>query len=94
MKAGDNSSKEAEMLDDITKGYDVSLVGETGDTWEILCKKSKSNTSKDDPSKMDLVFSKNTYLPVSLKTNMKLITVTPSEFRRRRSPSILLPTRA
>jgi len=76
VKAGDNSSKEAEMLDDITKGYDVSLVKETGDTWEILCKKSKGNISKEDPSKMDLVVSKKTYLPVSLKTKMKGITVT------------------
>ena len=80
MKSGDNSTKEAEMLDDITSGYDVSLVKENGDSWEILCKKSKSNNSKDDPSKMDLVVSRKNYLPVSLKAKVKGITMTLRDF--------------
>ena len=80
VKNGDNSTKETEMLNDITSGYDVSLVKETEDSWEILCKKSKSNTSKDDASKMELVVSKKNYLPISLKAKTKGITMTLRDF--------------
>ncbi len=77
VKSGDKSSgKEAEMLDDITEGYDVSIASETADRWNILCKKSKGNKSKDDPSKMDLVVSKKTWLPISLAAKMKGLTIT------------------
>lgn len=52
-------------LNGITDGYDVKLKKETADAWHIQCTKSKTNTNKDDPKKMDLVVAKGTYLPVS-----------------------------
>lgn len=52
-------------LNGITDGYDVKLKKETADAWHIQCTKSKTNTNKDDPKKMDLVVAKGTYLPIS-----------------------------
>lgn len=75
-----SSSKDSEMLYNITDGYDVSIAGETADTWKILCKKSKDNKSKDDSSKMDLVVSKKTYLPVSLSAKAKGVTIILRDF--------------
>ena len=65
-----------EMLNGITEGYDVSLTRETTSAWYILCKKSRSNTNKDDPKTMDLVVSKGTYLPISLTAKVSVVTVT------------------
>lgn len=63
------TSSEAEdsmnTLNGITDGYDVKLKKETADAWHIQCTKSKTNTNKDDPKKMDLVVAKGTYLPIS-----------------------------
>ena len=67
---------EAEMFSGITEGYDVSLQKETADAWYILCKKSKNNTEKDDPKTMNLVVSKGTYYPISLKAKASGVTVT------------------
>lgn len=72
----DDSSPEAEMFEGITDGYDVTLKNETADAWYLVCKKSKDNTDKDDPSKMDLVVSKKTYLPISLSTKMQGVRLT------------------
>lgn len=66
----------AELLNGIADGYDVTLTRETADAWYIRCKKSRSNTNKDDPKKMDLVVAKGTYYPVSLSTEISGITVT------------------
>lgn len=72
----DDSSPEAEMFEGITDGYDVTLKNETADAWYLLCKKSKDNIDKDDPSKMDLVVSKKTYLPISLSAKMQGVRLT------------------
>ena len=72
----DDSSPEAEMFEGITDGYDVTLKNETADAWYLVCTKSKDNTDKDDPSKMDLVVSKKTYLPISLSTKMQGVRLT------------------
>ena len=72
----DDSSPEAEMFEGITDGYDVTLKNETADAWYLVCKKSKDNIDKDDPSKMDLVVSKKTYLPISLSTKMQGVRLT------------------
>lgn len=64
------------MLDSVTEGYDVFLKKETVTAWYIQCKKSKSNTNKDDPKTMDLVVAKGTYHPVSLSARVSGITVT------------------
>lgn len=65
----------AKLFDAITEGYDVSLGRETATAWTIRCKKSKSNTSKDDPKSMDLVVAKGTYYPVSLSAKVSGVSV-------------------
>ena len=67
-------------LSGITDGYDVKFKKETADTWHILCTKSKTNTNKADPKKMDLVVSKATYLPISHSITIKGVTVTLRDF--------------
>ena len=74
-KKSDEQSS-TEMLNGITKGYDVSITKETADAWYIKCRKSRTNTVKDDPKKMDLVVSKANYYPLSLSTEASLVTVT------------------
>ena len=70
----------AEMLNNVTDGYDVSLKKETADAWYFLCKKSRDNKEKDDPKTMDIVVAKGTFWPVSLSTKMKGVTVTMYDF--------------
>lgn len=67
---------DAEMFNGITEGYDVSIAKETNTTWNLLCKKSKSNKDKDAPKKMELVVAKGSYMPVSLKTKVSGISIT------------------
>ena len=67
-------------LSGITDGYDVKFKKETADAWHILCTKSKTNTNKDDPKKMDLVVSKATYLPISHSITIKGVTVILRDF--------------
>lgn len=67
-------------LSGITDGYDVKFKKETADAWHILCTKSKTNTNKDDPKKMELVVSKATYLPISHSITIKGVTVTLRDF--------------
>lgn len=73
-------SNDAEMLNDITDGYDVILKKETAEAWYIQCKKSKGNKSKDDPKTMDLVVAKGTYYPISLKASISGVTMTIRDF--------------
>ena len=68
------------MLKNVTEGYDVRLSKETGEAWYFVCTKSKTNTNKDDPKKMDLVVSKTTYLPISTTVKEKGVTVTMRDF--------------
>ncbi len=74
----DNGSSQQgnEMLSGITEGYNVSIVKETADSWQLRCDKAKGNKDKDDPAKMNLVVAKKTWLPVSLKAKYKGVTVT------------------
>ena len=74
--AGDNVN----ALKNVTEGYDVKLKKETDEAWYFVCTKSKDNTNKDDPKKMDLVVSKATYLPVSHSVKEKGVTVTLRNF--------------
>ena len=69
------SEKNAEMFTGITEGYDVSIKSETDAVWNIVCKKSKSNTVKDDPKTMNLTIRKKDYIPVSLSAKMSGVTV-------------------
>lgn len=67
-------------LNGITEGYNVKLTKETADAWYILCTKSKTNTNKDDPKKMNLVVSKSTYLPISHSVTVEGVKVTLRDF--------------
>lgn len=67
---------DAKMFNGITDGYDVKLDKETSDTWQFLCKRSKSNPDKDAPKRMTLVVAKGTYMPVSLSASVSLMTIT------------------
>ena len=67
---------DAKLFNGITDGYDVKLDKETSDTWQFLCKRSKSNPDKDAPKKMTLVVAKGTYMPVSLSASVSLMTIT------------------
>ena len=71
-----DESSDAEMFEDITDGYDVSIAKETADAWYILCKKSKTNKDKDAPKSMDLVVAKGTFYPKSLSTKLSGVTLT------------------
>lgn len=71
-----DSEGDAEMFNGISKGYDVTIDKETAKTWELICKKSKSNKDKDAPKKMELVVAKGTYMPISLKTKISGIGIT------------------
>ena len=81
-KAGTTSDAESnkKMIDSVTQGYDVRLKGQTDEVWQFRCTKSRDNTDKDDPKNMDLVVSKSTYLPVSIKASMHGVTVTLRDF--------------
>jgi outer membrane lipoprotein-sorting protein len=68
------------MLKGVTDGYDVRLRSETDEVWNIRCTKSKTNKEKDDPRTMDLVVAKGSYMPVSLKSTLKGVTVTLRNF--------------
>lgn len=76
-----NPDGNAEMLEGITAGYDVSISKQTADAWYIKCKKSKTNTDKDDPNTMDLVVEKGSYLPKSLSAKVSLVTVTIKDLK-------------
>ena len=65
-----------EMFQSATDGYDVSISKETDKAWYLRCKKSRSNTNKDDPKNMDLVIAKGTYMPISLSAKVSGITIT------------------
>lgn len=79
--SGDKDADGADLLKDITSGYDVSLRKQTATQWSIRCKKSRSNTDPDVPKTMDLVIDKNTCLPVSLTATMKEGTLVLHDFQ-------------
>lgn len=72
----DIDGSEADLFSGILEGYDVTLKKETDEAWYLLCQKSKDNTEKEDPVKMDLVVSKTTNLPISLSTKVSGVTLT------------------
>ena len=67
---------DAEMFTGIADGYDVSFEKQTDQAWYIICKKSKTNTNKDDPKTMHVVVSKANYYPISLSAKMSGVTLT------------------
>ena len=53
----------------------MTMTKETDSAWYFDCKKSKSNTKKDDPKKMSLIVAKSNYMPLDLTAKMKGVTV-------------------
>ncbi|MBO4475302.1 MAG: hypothetical protein J5737_01075 [Bacteroidales bacterium] len=78
LKPGESKESDGDisMFNGITEGYDVSITKETAKAWYIRCKKSKSNTDKDAPKKMDLVVAKGTYYPISLTASASGMEIT------------------
>lgn len=64
------------MFKDVTEGYDVSLKKETDKAWYFSCKKSRTNTKKDDPKTMEIVVEKGSYMPLSLSARLSGVTMT------------------
>ena len=65
-----------EMFQNAAEGYDVSIAKENATSWTIKCKKSRTNTNKDDPKNMEIVVAKGTYYTMSLSAKVDLVTVT------------------
>ena len=75
-KASDSSDEDnLKLAKGITDGYDVSLSKETADAWYFNCKKSRTNTDKDDPKNMTLAIQKGTYMLKELTAKLKGVTV-------------------
>ena len=75
-KKTSSEQENMQMFESVTEGYDVFLKKETDQAWYLQCKKTKSNTNKDDPKTIDLVVAKGTYHPISLSAKVSGITVT------------------
>lgn len=82
-KASKSSSDDnMSALKGVTDGYDVKLKKEDDIAWYFVCTKSKTNTNKDDPKKMDLAVSKTTFLPVRTSITQHGVTVTFRDFAK------------
>ena len=73
--SGSSSEDNLKLAEGITEGYDVTISKETADAWYLNCKKSKSNTDKDDPKTITLVVEKGTYMMKELSTKVQGLTV-------------------
>ncbi len=78
--SGTPDAENLNMLDGVTDGYDVKLKKEDDQAWYFRCTRMKSNPNKDDPKAIDLVVSKSTYLPVSVKASEKGVTIVMRDF--------------
>ena len=72
---GSDAEDNMKMLEDITDGYDVKFKKEDASAWYFRCTKTKDNPRKDDPKNMELTVSKANYLPISVKSVVKGVTV-------------------
>ena len=70
-------TKNFEGLD---QDYDLKIVREDDTAWYMTGKKSKTNTTKDDPQKIQLAVSKATYLPLYYTAKQKGITISMENF--------------
>ena len=71
-----DTQSNAQMFEDISAGYDITIDKQTADAWYLSCKRSKTNKDKDAPKKMDIVIAKGTFHPISLSTKEKGVTLT------------------
>jgi len=70
-----NGEDNLKLAEGITDGYDLTITKETADAWYLDCKKSKTNTDKDDPKTMTLVVEKGSYMMKELSTKVKGISI-------------------
>ena len=76
LKSPSSAESDVEMFSGIAEGYDLSISKETEKAWYISCKKSKSNTNKDDPKTMEVAVYKSNYYPMSLSAKASGVTMT------------------
>ncbi len=69
-------SGDMELFSKATDGYDIYIKEETGEAWQMECKKSRNNADKDAPKTIDLIVAKGSFLPLVLRTKMSGITIT------------------
>ena len=72
---GSSGEDNLELAHGVADGYDIQLAKETADAWYFDCKKSRTNTDKDDPKKMTLAVYKDTYMLKELSAKVSGITV-------------------
>ena len=65
-----------QLLEGLTDGYKVSIQKETAEAWYLRCTKTADNKDKDAPKRMDLVVSKETYLPLLFTASISIVTMT------------------
>lgn len=74
-KSSGSKDGEVKHLEGLDKDYDLKIDREDAKAWYMTGKKSKTNTKKDDPKKIELAVSKATYLPIYHRCKEKGITV-------------------
>ena len=80
-KENNDTSNDPGLAASVSDGYDLSFDKKDDDNaWYIVCKKSRSNKSKDDPKRIDMAISKTTYLPIYTKTKAKGITISMENY--------------
>ncbi len=73
--SSDSKDGEVKHLEGLDKDYDLKIDREDAKAWYMTGKKSKTNTKKDDPKKIELAVSKASYLPIYHRCKEKGITV-------------------
>lgn len=68
------------LMDGLTDGYDVKLDKESEKAWLFVCRKLKDNPDKDAPKKMEITVRKKDYSLAQLKTSIKGVSLTLSNF--------------
>ena len=75
-----DTQENMKMLKGFSNGYKPVIRKETADAWYIRCTKTRENTNKDDPNKIDLIISKADYSLLSMSATVSLITITMRDF--------------
>lgn len=70
----------------LDKDYDLTIDKEDAAAWYMTGKKSKTNNTKDDPNKIQLAVSKETYLPLYYTAKQKGVTISMENFQVGVSP--------
>ena len=71
---------QTQNFEGLDQDYDLKIVKEDDTAWYMTGKKSKTNTTKDDPKNIQLAISKATYLPLYYTAKQKGITISMENF--------------